>query len=113
MNPILLKPQGDRTSQLVVRGEVRGTRTARDYFRDQDADLWAIVTASLRRVRTEYELVIAEGAGSPAEINLRRRELVNMRLARHARADVLLVGDIDRGGVFAALLGVWEWLDAG
>ncbi|MBV9357956.1 MAG: cobyric acid synthase [Chloroflexi bacterium] len=121
MNPILLKPQGERTSQLVVRGEVRGTRTARDYFLrlqlqpqpqpHQDADLWAIVTGSLTRLRTEYELVIAEGAGSPAEINLRRRELVNMRLARHARADVLLVGDIDRGGVFAALLGVWEWLD--
>jgi adenosylcobyric acid synthase len=111
MNPILLKPQGDRTSQLVVRGAVRGTRSALDYFRHPDADLWAVVTESLTRLREEYDLVVAEGAGSPAEINLRQRDLVNMRLARHARADVLIVGDIDRGGVFASLLGVWEWLD--
>jgi adenosylcobyric acid synthase len=109
MNPILLKPQGG-SSQLIVRGEMRGIQTAREYFGPQRADLWPVVADSLDRLCAQFELVIAEGAGSPAEINLRTRDIVNMRVALHAEAEVLLVGDIDRGGVFAALLGTWEWL---
>jgi adenosylcobyric acid synthase len=109
MNPILLKPQGG-ASQVIVRGEVHGTRSAADYFGPDRQRLWPIVAESLDRLRASYDLVIAEGAGSPAEINLRARDLVNMRVALHARADVLLVADIDRGGAFAALLGTWEWL---
>jgi adenosylcobyric acid synthase len=109
MNPILLKPQGG-ASQVIVRGQVRGVQVARDYFGSKRAALWPVVADSLDRLRTEFELVIVEGAGSPAEINLRGRDIVNMRVALHAEADVLLVGDIDRGGVFASLLGTWEWL---
>jgi len=109
MNPILLKPQGG-ASQVVVRGQVRGVQTAREYFGPKRGDLWPVVADSLDRLRAQFDLVIAEGAGSPAEINLRARDIVNMRVALHAEAEVLLVGDIDRGGAFAALLGTWEWL---
>jgi adenosylcobyric acid synthase len=111
MNPILLKPQGS-ASQVVLLGRVHGRLAAADYLGPRRAALWPVVTAALDRLRRRVDLVIAEGAGSPAEINLRARDLVNMAVARYARADVLLVGDIDRGGVFAALLGTWEWLDA-
>ena len=111
LNPILLKPQAG-ACQLIVRGQVVGTRTAADYFGGQKPqdDLWPVVVDALDRLRSAYDLVIAEGAGSPAEVNLRHRDLVNMRVARHAEAEVVLVGDIDRGGVFASLLGTWEWL---
>jgi len=104
MNPILLKPQSDRTSQIVVLGKVRHRDDARGYY-DRTAELWPIVTGALDRLRASHDLVIAEGAGSPAEINLERYDLVNMRVARYAEAPVVLVGDIDRGGVFASLFG--------
>jgi adenosylcobyric acid synthase len=110
MNPILLKPQVG-TSQLIVRGKLEGTRSAREYFGPAAPDLWPVVTDALDRLRAQYDVVVVEGAGSPAEINLRERDLVNMRVARHAQAHVLLVADIDRGGAFAALLGTWEWLE--
>jgi adenosylcobyric acid synthase len=109
MNPILLKPQPSG-SQVVVRGQAVGVQTAVEYFRARRMELWPVVVESLSRLRREYEVVFAEGAGSPAEINLRSRDLVNMRVALHAGADVLLVADIDRGGAFASLLGTWEWL---
>jgi adenosylcobyric acid synthase len=109
MNPILLKPQPSG-SQVVVRGHAVGVQTAAEYFRERRLELWPVVVDSLARLRRDYQLVLAEGAGSPAEINLRSRDLVNMRVALHARADVLLVADIDRGGAFASLLGTWEWL---
>ncbi|MBV9324418.1 MAG: cobyric acid synthase [Chloroflexi bacterium] len=109
MNPILLKPQPSG-SQVVVRGHATGVQTAAEYFGSSRAELWPMVAESLRRLRSEYDLVLAEGAGSPAEVNLRARDLVNMRVALHTRADVLLVADIDRGGAFAALLGTWQWL---
>jgi adenosylcobyric acid synthase len=112
MNPILLKPQSG-AAQVIVRGQVQGTRSAAEYFRPVGAagpSLWPVVAESLDRLRAMYDLVIAEGAGSPAEINLRDRDLVNMRVALHAGAEVLLVADIDRGGAFAALLGTWTWL---
>lgn len=109
MNPVLLKPQGS-ASQVIVRGQVSGVQTAAEYFGSGRLNLWPTVTESLARLRAKHDLVIAEGAGSPAEVNLRDRDVVNMRVALEADADVLLVGDIDRGGVFAALLGTWEWL---
>ena len=104
MNPVLLKPQSDRTSQVVVLGRAHRTADARQYY-DRTAELWPVVTGALDRLRAEYDLVVIEGAGSPAEINLERYDIVNMRVARYANAPVLLVGDIDRGGVFASLYG--------
>jgi adenosylcobyric acid synthase len=110
MNPILLKPQPGG-SQIVVRGQVLGRRATSDYFGSSGRrELWPVVTDALDRLRAEYELVIAEGAGSPAEVNLRSGDIVNMAVALYATADVLLVADIDRGGAFAALLGTWDWL---
>ncbi|WP_330257380.1 cobyric acid synthase [Nocardia sp. NBC_00565] len=103
-NPVLLKPGSDRRSQLVVRGKAIGTVGARDYFRHR-RDLREIVAAELDSLRTEFDVVICEGAGSPAEINLRATDLANMGLARAARLPVLVVGDIDRGGVLAHLFG--------
>jgi adenosylcobyric acid synthase len=100
MNPVLLKPQSDQTSQIVVLGTVRHTRNAREYY-ELRSELWPIVTGALDRLRAAYDLVIVEGAGSPAEINLAQYDIVNMRVARYADAPVLLVGDIERGGVFA------------
>jgi adenosylcobyric acid synthase len=104
MNPVLLKPQSDRTSQVVVLGKARDRRDARQYY-DRTDELWPVVTGALDRLRDEYDLVVIEGAGSPAEINLERYDIVNMRVARYADAPVLLVGDIERGGVFASLYG--------
>ena len=104
MNPILLKPVTDVGSQVVLLGKAVVTEDARAYYRRTDA-LWPLVSSALDSLRREYDIVIAEGAGSPAEINLRDRDLVNMRIAEHAGAVTLLVGDIERGGVFAALYG--------
>ena len=109
MNPILLKPQGDGVSQLVVLGRARGTVAARDYWRRR-ADLWPVVTESLRALRREFEVVVIEGAGSPAEVNLRHNDLANMRVALASRASVLLVADIERGGVFAQVHGTLSLL---
>jgi len=110
MNPILLKPEADDRSQVVVRGVSVATVTFREYAGMRSA-LVPIVEESLARLRGAHDLVIIEGAGSPAEINLREGELVNMSVARMADAPVLVVGDIERGGVFAALLGTVELLD--
>ena len=109
MNPVLLKPQGDRTSQVVLEGRPVGVLRSSDFL-TKKRDLWPAVERALATMRAEHELVIAEGAGSPAETNLRAGDIVNMRLARHAGAATLLVGDIDRGGVFAHLLGTVELL---
>src|SRR5258705_215462 len=103
-NPILLKPGGDRTSQLVVRGRVAGTVGAADYFHHR-IELAAVVADELASLRSEFDAVICEGAGSPAEINLRATDLANMGLARAANLPVILVGDIDRGGLLAHLYG--------
>jgi adenosylcobyric acid synthase len=103
-NPILLKPSGDRTSQLVVRGRVAGSVAAGDYFIHRDR-LAEVVAAELDSLRDEFDAVICEGAGSPAEINLRATDLANMGLARMADLPVVVVGDIDRGGLLAHLFG--------
>ena len=108
MNPILLKPEADSRSQVVVLGRPWRTLRAGSYYRRKE-ELWPVVTAALDRLRAACELVVIEGAGSPVELNLRSADVVNMAVARHARAPVLLVGDIDRGGIFAQLLGTL-WL---
>jgi adenosylcobyric acid synthase len=111
MNPILLKPEADSRSQVIVAGRPWRTLAAREYYTVRE-QLWPEVVGALGRLRARHDLVIIEGAGSPAELNLRAGEIVNMAVARHARAPVLLVGDIDRGGVFAQLLGTLWLLDA-
>lgn len=111
MNPVLLKPQGDRTSQLIVHGQVRGTLAAAQW-REGRAGLLDAVLTSFRRLRREADIVLVEGAGSPAEINLRAADIANMGFARAAGVPVLLVGDIDRGGVIASLVGTHAVIDA-
>jgi adenosylcobyric acid synthase len=103
-NPVLIKPEGESRAQLVVEGKVFGTLTAQDFGRVR-RDCLPSVREAFHRLSAEFDLVILEGAGSPAEINLREQDIVNMRMAQEAEAPVLLVGDIDRGGVFAALVG--------
>ncbi|MFM1726382.1 cobyric acid synthase [Rhodococcus sp. PAM 2766] len=103
-NPVLLKPGGDRTSQLVVRGKAVTTVGARDYITHREW-LREIVADELASLRAEFDVVICEGAGSPAEINLRATDLANMGLAQGAQLPVIVVGDIDRGGVLAHLFG--------
>ena len=110
MNPILLKPTSDVGSQVIVMGQARGNRTARDYWGDKKA-LIPVVKQAYDSLATEYDIVVIEGAGSPAEINLKQDDIVNMGLAKLVDAPVLLVGDIDRGGVFASLYGTVKLLE--
>lgn len=110
MNPVLLKPQGDRTSQLVVRGQVRGILAAARW-REGREGLLDEVLASYGRLAADSDIVMVEGAGSPAEINLRGGDIANMGFARAAGVPVLLVGDIDRGGVIASLVGTRAVID--
>jgi adenosylcobyric acid synthase len=111
MNPILIKPSGDCTSQVVVRGKIWGQISAADYHQRRVEELMPIVRESYQALASEFQVIILEGAGSPAEINLKRHDIVNMRMAEMADAACLLVGDIDRGGVFASLLGTVELLE--
>ncbi|NJK40615.1 MAG: cobyric acid synthase [Acaryochloridaceae cyanobacterium SU_2_1] len=111
MNPILLKPQGDMTSQVILLGKVVGTVGAADYYRDYFERGWQAITQSLARLQADFDWIVCEGAGSPAEINLKHRDLTNMRVAKHLQAPTLLVADIDRGGVFAHIVGTLELLD--
>jgi len=104
MNPVLIKPQSDTGAQVVIHGRVAGNLAARDYGR-RKADWLAAVLESWHRLRAEADLVIVEGAGSPAEINLRAGDIANMGFARAANVPVVLVGDIDRGGVIASIVG--------
>ena len=111
MNPILLKPSTDTGAQVVLLGKIWGQVTASDYHTRRVEQLFPEVLGAYRRLAGKYELVLLEGAGSPAEINLREHDIVNMRMAHAADAACLLVGDIDRGGVFASLLGTMELLE--
>jgi adenosylcobyric acid synthase len=108
-NPVLIKPSDERSAQLVLNGRVAGSLVASDFGRIR-RDCLQEVQDAFGRLAAEFDLVILEGAGSPAEINLRDYDIVNMRMARYARAPVLLVGDIDRGGVLAALVGTMALL---
>jgi len=110
MNPVLLKPQSDVGAQLIVRGQMAGTWKAKGY-QARKGDLLGVVIESFRRLEAESDLVIVEGAGSPAEINLRAGDIANMGFAREADVPVVLVGDIDRGHVIAALVGAHAVLD--
>lgn len=111
MNPILLKPQGDMTSQVVLKGRVIGRTTAVDYYEQFFEPGWNAIEDSLKRLGEEFDLIVCEGAGSPAEINLKHRDLTNMRVAKYLNAPTILVADIDRGGVFAHVVGTLELLD--
>lgn len=110
MNPVLLKPQADRTSQLIVHGRVRGTLGAAN-FREARRPLLAEVLESYDRLREASDIVVVEGAGSPAEINLRAGDIANMGFARAANVPVILIGDIDRGGVIASVVGTRTVID--
>jgi adenosylcobyric acid synthase len=110
MNPILLKPTTDVGAQVIVNGEVYGNMTAADYFNFKKKLVPDILKA-YNSLSEKYDIIVIEGAGSPAEINLKENDIVNMGMARLAKAPVLLVGDIDRGGVFAQLLGTLMLLD--
>jgi adenosylcobyric acid synthase len=111
MNPILIKPSSDTGAQIVLLGRVWGQVTAQDYHQRRVEELFPTVLESYRALAARHDLILLEGAGSPAEINLREHDIVNMRMAHAADAACLLVGDIDRGGVFAALLGTIELLE--
>ncbi len=111
MNPILIKPSSDSSAQVVVRGRVWGHITAANYHEDRVEELYPTVVDCYRCLAASHDVVVLEGAGSPAEINLKAHDIVNLRMAELADAACLLVGDIDRGGVFAALLGTLELLE--
>jgi adenosylcobyric acid synthase len=111
MNPILIKPSGENSSQIIVRGKIWGRLTAADYHQRRVEELLPLVRESYNTLASGYDVIILEGAGSPAEINLKQHDIANMRMAQIADAHCLLVGDIDRGGVFASLLGTFELLE--
>ncbi|HAX20730.1 MAG TPA: cobyric acid synthase CobQ [Hydrogenophaga sp.] len=109
MNPLLLKPEADTRSQVVLMGQVSEELSPMPW-RGRSEKVWPAITAALEALREENDVVVIEGAGSPAEINLHASDIVNMRIARHAQARCLLVTDIDRGGAFAHLYGTWALL---
>ena len=111
MNPILLKPQGDMTSQVIIKGKPVGKVSAVDYYEQYFELGWRAIEESLQYLGSEYDLLVCEGAGSPAEINLKHRDLTNMRVAKHLKASTILVVDIDRGGAFAHIVGTLELLE--
>jgi adenosylcobyric acid synthase len=110
MNPVLLKPEADNCSQIIVRGKPLTRISAAD-FPQLQTQLWSAITESLDLLRSNFDVVVIEGAGSPAEINLKDRDLVNMKVALYCNSPVLLAADIDRGGIFAALVGTMELLE--
>ena len=110
MNPILLKPTNNMGSQVIVNGEVLGNMSAKDYYAFKK-NLRPKILEAYEKLASEYDIIVIEGAGSPAEINLKQEDFVNMGMAKMAKAPVLLVGDIDRGGVFAQLVGTVMLLD--
>ncbi|HHT9128944.1 MAG TPA: cobyric acid synthase, partial [Candidatus Wujingus californicus] len=109
MNPILLKPTGDTGSQVVIMGKPIGNMTAKEYYQKK-ADFVSIIKEAYDRLRNQFDIIVIEGAGSPAEINLKDGDIVNMGMAEMVSAPVLLVTDIDRGGAFAWIVGTLELL---
>jgi adenosylcobyric acid synthase len=112
MNPVLLKPKADTHSQAIVMGRYDPTTTALPWL-ERRSRLWPVVKDALHSLIAEFDQVVIEGAGSPAEVNLRATDIVNMSVALECGADVYLIADIDRGGAFAHLLGTWEFLEPG
>ncbi|WP_067934314.1 cobyric acid synthase [Alicyclobacillus kakegawensis] len=112
MNPVLLKPTGPHQSQVVLQGRVYDSVTAREYFAGDKRELWNAVQESYAYLAERHQVVVIEGAGSPVEVNLKARDIANFKVAAMADADVLLVADIDRGGVFASIVGTLALLDA-
>jgi len=110
MNPVLLKPTGQASSQVIVLGRPVGNLTAGEYHNGYARRVWDVICEALERLRRKYEIIAIEGAGSPAEVNLQATEIVNMRVARQAQAPVLLVADIDKGGALASVVGTLELL---
>lgn len=111
MNPVLLKPTGNACSQVIIDGRPVGNMSAREYHKGYAIKAFDAVKAALKRLDKAYDTLVIEGAGSPAEINLKDHDIVNMRVAKYLGAPVLLVADIDRGGSLAALVGTLELLD--
>ncbi|MBW4627297.1 MAG: cobyric acid synthase CobQ [Brasilonema octagenarum HA4186-MV1] len=111
MNPILLKPQGDMTSQVIIKGKPMARVSAVEYYEQYFELGWRAIEESLQHLSTEFDLLVCEGAGSPAEINIKHRDLTNMRVAKYLNASTLLVVDIDRGGAFAHVVGTLELLE--
>jgi adenosylcobyric acid synthase len=111
MNPILLKPTGQASSQVIVLGKPIGNISARKYHGEWTSQAMDIIMGAWERLCAQYELLVIEGAGSPAEVNLKESEVVNMRIAKATKSPVILIGDIDKGGVLASLVGTLELLD--
>ena len=111
MNPVLLKPTGNSCSQVILMGKPRGNMSAREYHKGYSLRAFDAVKEALARLDREYDTIVIEGAGSPAEVNLKANDIVNMRVAKLLRAPVLLIADIDRGGALASLVGTLELLD--
>lgn len=111
MNPVLLKPTGNAASQVIIMGKPIGNMSAREYHRGYSLKAFDAVREALGRLDKEYDTIVIEGAGSPAEINLKANDIVNMRVAKYLQAPVLLIADIDRGGALASLVGTLELLD--
>ncbi len=110
MNPVLLKPTGHASSQVILMGKPVGNKSAYLYHREYVKEAWGAICGALDRLKKEYEMIVIEGAGSPAEVNLQEHEIVNMKVARLADAPVLLVADIDKGGALASVVGTLELL---
>jgi len=110
MNPILMKPQGDNNSEIFIEGRSVGLMTAEEYYSKKDKLLKAI-NKSLNNLKENFQLIVLEGGGSPAEVNLKDQDLVNMKAAEIADAPVILIADIERGGVFGSIIGTLELLE--
>ena len=111
MNPVLLKPTGNSTSQVIINGRPIGNMSAKEYHQGYSLKAFEAVKSALERLKKNFDIIVIEGAGSPAEVNLKANDIVNMRVAKYLNAPVLLVADIDRGGALASLVGTLELLD--
>lgn len=111
MNPILMKPQGDNNSEIFIEGKLVSAMTATEYYSEKDR-LLKVICKSIDNLKDNYQLIVLEGGGNPAEVNLKDKDLVNMKAAEIADAPVILVADIERGGVFGSIIGTLELLEA-